>query len=429
MDQRIIEWTQYGETVISPLALGFAIIMWILVFTLKREYKIVPYLLLAFLIPFMQRFTIFGINFPLLRIAILLGIVMIFLNNEMKLKLNKIDKVMICYGTSRIVINTVLRGSAGFIEQSGYICDSVLIYFLFRFIFQDIKDYNVLIKTLFILCLILSFFILNEKMTGRNFFSVFGDIPEYTMVREGKLRAQASFSHPIIAGTFGALMIPFLWIMWNNKRKLSACIGFICALIITMGSASSGPFLTLLTCFFGISLWIFRRRLKLIIRASVFLLILTQILIKRPIWWLLVEIDFSGGSTGYFRANLIDAAIKNFPKWFLFGSTGSAGWGWGLQDITNNYIAEGLTGGLLTLLLFIYIIKLCFNYIGKALDDSKDNIKNQKIIWALGVILFSNVVTFIGISYFGYFIDYYYLQLSMISSLNNITLTDNSKTT
>ncbi len=60
---------------------------------------------------------------------------------------------------------------------------------------------------------------LYEKATGRNVFAVLGGVSEMTLIREGKLRAQGAFQHPILAGTFGATVLPLMVGLMRMKDR------------------------------------------------------------------------------------------------------------------------------------------------------------------------------------------------------------------
>ncbi len=237
------------------------------------------------------------------------------------------------------------------------------------------------------------------------------------MEREGRLRAQAAIDHPILAGTFGALLIPFMWVLWNQKNKFHALAGAISGIIITFTSASSGPIMTLMSSFIGLLLWRFREKRKYFIWAIIIPVVVLQLVMNNPVWFIFMYIDFAGGSTGYFRSMLIDESIRHLPEWLLYGTRSSGQWAWGLQDTTNQVLREGFDGGLITLILFVTIIIMGFKYVGKSLDIFKDDSIKQKTAWALGTILFAHCVTFIGVSYFGHMEFFYFMHLAMISSL------------
>ena len=143
---------------------------------------------------------------------------------------------------------------------------------------------------------------------------------------------------------------------------------------------------------------------------------------KAPVWHLISRIDLTGGSTGYHRYLLFDAAIHNFFSWFILGVKDTGVWGTGLVDITNQYILEGVRGGVITLVLFVMIITKCFKQIGIVRKIFINNPLMQKYIWSLGVLLFAHCITFISVSYFGQLVFFYNLLIAMISSLSYLLL-------
>ena len=52
------------------------------------------------------------------------------------------------------------------------------------------------------------------------------------------------------------------------------------------------------------------------------------------------------GSTGWHWFYLIDQAIRRVGEWWLIGTRSTGHWGMGLQDVTNQYILEGVWGGM-----------------------------------------------------------------------------------
>ena len=82
-----------------------------------------------------------------------------------------------------------------------------------------------------------------EHVTGRNVFSIFGGVPEFALIRDGKIRAQAVFAHPIVAGTVGAnLLALFIGLWWQRgKSKMLAGAGVVSALVMTIASSSATP--------------------------------------------------------------------------------------------------------------------------------------------------------------------------------------------
>ena len=70
------------------------------------------------------------------------------------------------------------------------------------------------------------------------------------------------------------------------------------------------------------------------------------------------------GGEGYHRSSLIDAFVDNWSEWFLIGTSSTAHWGFPMSDTTNQYVDEGVTGGILTLVAFVALLTLAFRGIG-----------------------------------------------------------------
>ncbi|MBN2040397.1 MAG: hypothetical protein JW864_10165 [Spirochaetes bacterium] len=431
MGIREIEWQIYNFTVLNPIALSLTLLMCIFVLILKRDLVIVPFIIVACFITDMQRLVIAGLDFNMLRIMVIFGIIRFFIKKDVRsFKLNIIDKFMIFWTFSRMITHTLLWADSGaLINSAGFLFDSLGIYLLMRLFLYDINDYSTVIKTLAVCSIVVAVFMFYEQLTGRNFFSVLGGVPEFTVEREGKLRSQGAFSHAIMAGTFGASLIPLMWAIWINKYKFYAMTGIIGGLIITFTSSSSGPVLTLLSSVGWIFLWRFRSRMKFVKWGVISLLIFLHLVMKGPVWTIIGKIDIAGGSSSYHRVALLDQAIRRFPEWMFFGVRSTAHWGWGLQDLTNNYVYEAVYGGIIPLIFFILIMRNCFKAVQLARLKIKQNVSLEKYVWALGAVLFAHAVSFIGVSYFGQMLFFYYLALAMISSLNNLPeITDSNIT-
>ena len=103
--------------------------------------------------------------------------------------------------------------------------------------------------------------------------------------------------------------------------------------------------------------------MRLIRWSLVGAMITLNVAMNAPIYYLLARIDFTGSSTSYYRAALIDSAFKHLNEWWLGGTdytrhwmpTGAL-WNEDQADITNHYIKMGVVGGLPLMLLFIGVL-------------------------------------------------------------------------
>jgi hypothetical protein len=248
-----------------------------------------------------------------------------------------------------------------------------------------------------------------------------------TAVRDGVLRCQGPFSHPILAGTFGATIFPLAAVLWLDGRigKLLAICGMASALTIAITSGSSGPIMALLAGAMSLGLWRIRTHMGLVRQGIVVSLICLQMVMKVPVWFILARVDIFSGSTGFHRAMLIDSALRNLDNWWLVGTKSTLSWATedqGLFDVTNQYLQVGAEGGLLAMMLFIWIIVIAFRAVGltwRAMDDLGESAPSQIIVWGMGAALFAHVVSYISVSYFDQNFVNWYLLLAMVATVWN----------
>ena len=149
---------------------------------------------------------------------------------------------------------------------------------------------------------------------------------------------------------------------------------------------------------------------------------------KAPVWFLISHLGDLIGGGGWYRSALIDAAIRHFDEWWLIGTGYTAHWmptGLYLDpksaDITNYFIAQGVNGGLLSLILFIWLIVKCFKTVGVAVRNKAIfSIPERLMIWSLGCTVLGHVASFFSVSYFDQITIFWFLIIAMISALIHI---------
>jgi hypothetical protein len=420
MDQKL---DFHGQTVIHPVALGFTLLMGVLVLVLPRRFVVYPMILVTCFIPVNQRIVVATLDFNMLRILVLFGWTRLLLMGEHRsFRLNIIDTAIICLVLSRMVIYSIHWATReAFIFQLGQAFDAVGMYFLFRFLIRDFDDIDRVIKALAVVSVPLAISMMIENITGRNAFSVFGGVPEITLMREGRLRCQGAFAHPIMAGSFGATLFPVVVSLWweSGTNKGLALLGGISTTIVTIISASTGPLLAYGCSVAGLGMWSCRKFLRVLWLMALVSFLGLYMYMRDPILSLIGRLQLVGGSTANHRYALIDAAISRFDEWWLWGIKSTSHWGWGLWDLTNQYILEGVRGGLLTLVLFVSVIVLCFRGLGRAMRAIEEEPTVRTYVWPLGVSLFATAVSFAGVSYFGQMLMVWHLQLALISSVSS----------
>lgn len=412
-------------TQIHPVSLAFALVSGFLMLLLPRRAAMVPLLFAVVFIPLQQRVVIFTLDFFVLRILVLFGWMRVMMRGEFQgITLNRVDKLMILWALSSIVMYTILwKTSGAFINRLGISFDIIGVYFLTRFLVRNMDDIIWVIKTLAVVTIPVAAAMLVERSTGRNLFSYLGGVPEYTIIRDGKLRSQGAFSHSITAGSFSASLLPLFWAArkLGKRRHMLMYLGIATASLITISTSSSGPALAYIAGVIGIFLWHFRKHMRLIRWGVALTLIGLHIVMKAPVWALMLKVKIFGASTAFHRYRLFDQFVNRVDEWWLHGVKSTASWGFWLFDVTNHFVRIAVDGGLLTLVLFIAVLTYCFQSVGKALQSGHLSADREKIAWALGASLFVHVISFFGVSYFDQIRVILYLNLALLGTLRALT--------
>ncbi len=248
-------------------------------------------------------------------------------------------------------------------------------------------------------------------------FLVFGGVPKETALREGRLRCQGAFAHPIVAGCFWASNFPIVVSLFTRKMHVLAAVSCLACTLIVASTSSSTPVFGFLTGLLGFAFWYFRILvIPTLITVTVALPIL-HLVMKAPVWHLVSRVSAVGGSTSWHRFNLIDQTIARFPEWAFFGTKTTAHWGHHLFDVANFYVHQAVFGGVLTFSLFIGLMASVFVACNTII--SRVPAKETFAAWCLGVTMMIHAANFIGLSYFGQITLLLFLHLACVSGLLN----------
>lgn len=397
-----------GQTTVHPLGLVALLLCAITMVIVPRKYAIWPLFAVVCCIAPGQRFAIASFNFNFIRIMVIFGLARVALRGEnLGLRVVTMDWIVVAHAIVGALVYTAQYGDfAAFANRGGLSFDALGMYFLFRCLMRSWDDVHSMILGIIYISIPVTVAFLIERATGRNVFAFLGGVPEITGIREGVLRCQGAFQHPIIAGCFWAAVLPLVAARWftPGKDKLLTFVGVGCCLSLIVLSASSTPLMGVAFALIAAVIYPFRRHMLLIKMAAVAgLLILHFAVLDGPVWSLLAKVNILGGSTGWHRYYLFDQAINRFPEWCWLGTRDTSHWGWGLWDITNHFVLEGARGGFATLVLFITIYGLTFKYVGVLLrsEGAQKNRASSVMAWALGTFAFVNVCSFFAISYTG----------------------------
>jgi hypothetical protein len=414
------------QTSVHPLGLAALVVLALLQLALPRRRALLPLILMACLMSPRQRIVVASIDFTFLRILVIAGWARVLARGETRaLGANLLDRaipaLVILTGVASVIRT---RSGAALIYHLGLSFDAIGMYFLFRMLVRDWRDLWRAVDTFAWVAVPVLLAFAFEHQTRRNLFHVFG-APEITLIREGKLRCQGPFPHPIVAGCFWVSLIPlFVASWWRPGGRVTAVVGNGAALGIAFLTASSTPLAGIAFGLVGAAFYPLRSRMKDVRRGLVVVLLLLQLAMDKPIYHLISRIDIVGGSTGWQRYNLIDKAVRRIGEWALIGTNSTAHWGHALQDLTNQYIVAGVRGGLLALILFIYVIVLGYRYVGVMRRAAEGSRATSYAAWAVGVSLFCHTMMFLSVSYFGQIILVWYLLLASIASLSRLPRTE-----
>ena len=382
-----------------------------------RKYFLAPFVLAACFVPTDQRFIIWDMDFTVLRILIAVGVMRILLYGEIsRVDWNRLVRLILLWaicGTFIYIIQWM--NSEALVNRLGFLFDILGLYWIFRQRIRSWEDVKFVTALLAVSAIILLPLVIFELISGHNPFTVLGRV--MTGFRYERYRCQAAFPHSIMLGLFWATLVPlFVGLGITEDKKMLYFNAAAASILIVIATSSSTPLLVLAGILMALILFKWRRFapvVSLIILVSIAVL---HIVMNAPVWHLLARINVIGGSTGWHRYNLINQALKHFDEWFLLGCRGTEHWGFGLGDVTNQFILEGVRGGLLTLLIFLAMIYLALKTLLNLSLKCRDN-SEQCLTWCIFTALIGHCTAFLGVAYFGQITMLWYMMLATVSLL------------
>ena len=395
-----------GGTNLHPFVMIVLLIAILLTLLLPRKYAVVPFLLAIFLSPFGQELYVAGVHFYISRVLIIFGCVRIVwtkFSSRMEIVAGGFTVI-----DNLFLLRAIVRSLATFLEfvqmqafvnQVGFLLDTLGGYLLLRFLIRDEEDVVRVIKTFAFIVSILGVVMVGEKIFDRNLFGYIGGTLIPT-VRDGAIRAKGSLTGPIQSGTFGAtLFCLFAWLWQSGRARFAGAAGAVGSAVMVVTSASSTPLLGALAGGLAIAFWPLRKNMRAVRWALAVLLVTLHLVMKAPVWFLINHVNLIAGNSGDHRAMIIDGFIRHFSEWWLIGVKSTANWGWDMWDQANQFVTEGESGGLATFICFVFLISKSFARLGNARKLVEGNRKEEWMFWLFGAALFSHVVSFFGISF------------------------------
>lgn len=417
--------------VINVFAIIFVLIDASMLIILPRRWAPLPLLVGACYMTYGQGVEVGPLHFYVIRMLITAGLARVLIRGErIEGKMSGLDWLMLIWASWAVISNAFHHDpEEGLLFRLGLAYDVCGIYFLVRIFCRSFSDLAGLCGAMAIVLLPVAAEMIFEKITGHNLFSALGGVPAISPMREGKIRAQGPFSHSILAGTAGAVCLPFMIAIWRQHRR-RAGTGIVACLVMVIASASSGPIMSAAAAIAALFMWHWRQYMRRVRWLAVLGYVGLDLVMKSPPYYLIDRIDLVGGSGGYHRAALIESAIGHLNEWWLAGTdytrhwmpTGVA-WSQNQTDITNYYIKMGVLGGLPLTMLLIAILSRGFSYVGQSQHDAAGlSSKSQFMLWTTGAALFAHAVTCMSVSYFDQSMVFLYFTLAIIGSARSAVM-------
>jgi hypothetical protein len=416
------------ETLLHPVVLVAMLGAIVAMLCLPRRFRLAVFLFCALLIPAGQQVVIGTVHVYVYRIIVLAGCVGLITRTRLRSVdllaggWNSIDQMFVLCICSHVIAFSVLYSTgAAVINQVGYLLDYVGGYLLLRHLIRNEEDVDNAIKCFAFLAVILAICMVREQLTGENIFGRLGGVRWISQIREGRIRSEGAFQHAILAGTFGATLMPLLVWLWKVKNAKPLCIaGMLASALITVTSACSTSLATYGAAFAGICCWPLRRHMRWFRWGLVIALVVLHVVMNAPVWALIGRMEFVQASSGHHRYELVDQFMRHVGDWWLLGTQSNANWGLEMVDTSNQFVEEGCGGGLFALVCFIAVITCCFRKLGAARKtfQRKDR-TGEWLFWLLGAALFSHIIAFFGIYYFDQMRVVWFALLAMISAVTS----------
>ena len=410
-----------ADTILHPSVAVAMLIAIVLILTLPRKKAIIPFLLAFFTVSTGQVLVVAGVHLTMLQILILsvLARMAAFRGTASEGRFgggfSALDRVVVLWTLASLTVFCLqFMETQALIRAVGSLIESLGGYLAARFLIPDREALRRTIKVMAVICVIQGACMVSEQFTHQNVFGFMGNgNPE---IREGHVRSAGTMG-PLFGGVFAGVLIPlFLWLWTERKSRMAACAGLAGATAMVWASHASTSWMTFGGGLFALCFWPLRKYMRLVRWALVAILVGLHLVMHGPVWSLIEKVDLTGGSSNYHRYMLVDNCIRHFGDWWLLGYKDYGSWGFDMWDLCNQFVVAALTGGLVTLILYITIFKRSFAAIGMARKRVGRDRGQEWLLWCLGADLFANLVAHFGINYMTDLMMSFFALLACISA-------------
>ncbi len=350
--------------------------------------------------------------------------------------LSSLDRwFLLFYGYNLAIF--LLRSNENQIYEIGLAVDAAFCYFIFRGLITGIDDFRWFLRAFSLLLIPYVVFLLVEMWTNQDPFSILGGGPIIEDFRKGRVRCMGSFRHPSLLGTLGGTFLPlYIGLSMEMKDRIWGLIGCVLSMAVVLLSNSGGPLAEVIIALLGWSLWPMRTKMRIVRRGLLGLFVLAALVMHGPVWYLPANISqlLGTGGDSWHRSRLMEMAAGDFGRWWLWGMPVEETYDWfpyhlpkefGGSDITNQFLRYGLTAGLASMVLFIWLLVKCYKYQGEAMRFIRSSFKEtgtESLLWGLGIVLAVHIENWFAISYFDQTYVLWFMQLAAAVSISQKSL-------
>jgi hypothetical protein len=421
----------------QDVTLAVAIVISVLVIALRPEYALAAYIVGLLWYPGYLAVTVGTIDILVGRFVVAVLLLRCLCDSRIRNKFvwSNLDTFvtlgMIAFVTPYFI--TAAEPVWAIVEnRGGFLMDTWCAYLAARFIITSRARAIAVVKcTAIVLVPLAMLGVIESIFRWRPFFSLYHYSPWYREgagrfageERFGLARAVGPFSHAILFGGSFAMFLPLIYYLRYEKDNWHtlAYVLSVTALIGSLTSMSSGPWVMTIAVIFCLMMERRKKWLKPMFVFLVFSCILIGIASNRPFYHVIASWANPLGGSGWHRAKLIDLSIEHFNEWWEVGyGMEDPGWGpdlgMGFTDVTNEFILAGVRYGILGVITLCLILVVAF----RGLISTYRRLTHpamKSLCWAFGSLLFSVVVCWMSVSFFGQLMPLFYCCLGMIGSI------------
>ncbi len=406
---------------VSATTLVILLLIGGLTLLIPRHLMIAPLFLIACLVPSTEEIIIAGFNFQPARVVVLVGISRALMGAAgRKYRFVPLDGLVLAWGFNLSLMSLLRHQDFGaIVMEMGRLYEIFGLYFLARLTIQSRSQLIAALQTV-AFCAILSFVLGAAEMgLGRKPLAfLFSSIGPEVHIREGQVRVEGVFPHPNAFGNFMCVSVALCWALAQARLVRGAVWLGVCGALAAIGcvglSNSGTPLSTLVLTLVAIGLFYYRSATPWLVGGTFSFLVLYHLTWGK--WWGLVcRASSIVGGSGYHRAELINQFFKRIDEWGFMGTADIRDWNV-VGDPANQWVTEGLNGGLTGLLLFASVVGAGFFVIRRALRVV-GTAREAALIWGVGCALFAFCISFIGLANFGQINVLWFGVLGMVGSI------------